>query len=144
MHLDRYALLTLFAYTQAPATTVTRYLCTLSRIAIADTNIFHELLRGIIANPPVPELALSYDELLRKLLAQWLDRVSGLASGTITFDLLNTPYALLPTPVIVRQSVLPGTAQAGRARLDLRRPLDQPGHSGPLRRDYHDMAFGPR
>lgn len=64
------------ALTQAPATIVTRYLCTLSRVAIADTNIFHELLHGVTAKPPVPELAITYDELLRKLLAQWLDRVS--------------------------------------------------------------------
>lgn len=60
---------------QQSAVVITRYLTTLSRLAIIDVNAFMELL-----NRAASKLGVSPEETLKKLIAEWLDRVGGSSS----------------------------------------------------------------
>lgn len=61
---------------QASAVQITRYLCTLARIAIADTPVFHDLLRSAVSKGPLASDPHGYEEAMRRLVAGFVDRVS--------------------------------------------------------------------
>lgn len=71
MHVARTRFFHLAIGAQASATVITRYLCTLARIAIADVNVFFGLVQS-----SATALGVNSEELLKKIIAQWLDRVS--------------------------------------------------------------------
>lgn len=61
---------------QASAVQITRQLCTLARIAITDVNLFHHLVNAALHQAPLAGKANSNEDLLKKILAGFLDRVS--------------------------------------------------------------------
>ena len=63
-------------HVQASAIQITRQLCTLARIAIADVSLFHHLVTVALHQAPLAGKATSYEDLLKKILAGFLDRVS--------------------------------------------------------------------